>query len=107
MKFLKSTSFLWIMAKDKRYTTIKNLISGGHIKSFREIFDTLPKSVVYKDLGMNNKRFNRLMYNVEEFVVLDLFRIADLIGTNKKNILDLIYSQYIEDEKIPLSSGKP
>lgn len=92
------------MTKDKRYTTVKNLISGGHIKNFREIFDTLPKSVVYKDLGMNNTRFTNLMYHVELFIVQDLFRIADLLGTDKKHLLDLIYQQYTEDER---SNFKP
>lgn len=88
------------MTKDRRYTTVKNLISGGYIKCFREIFDTLPKSVVYKDLGMNNEHFTDLMYNVERFIVQDLFRIADLIETDKKNILDIAYRQYIEDNKL-------
>lgn len=91
------------MTNDKRYTTVKNLISGGHVKSFREIFDTLPKSVVYRDLGMNNARFTRLMFHVEEFTLQELFRIADLIGTPKNNILDLVYAQYLEDA----SGGKP
>lgn len=87
------------MIKDKRYISVKNLISGGHIKCFREIFDTIPKSVVYKDLGMNNERFTNLMFNVNLFLLNDLFRIADLIETDKKNILDIVYNQFVEDEK--------
>ena len=87
------------MIKDKRYKTIKNLIETGHITLFREIFDILPKSIIYKDLGMNNDRFTNLMNNVELFLIIDLFRIADLIETEKRKILELIYNQYLADNK--------
>lgn len=87
------------MSKDKRYSTVKNLISGGYIKSFQEIFDTIPKSVVYKDLGMNSARFNKLLSNVEGFVVKDLLRIAELIEVDGKVILDLVYIQYTQAKK--------
>lgn len=85
--------------KDKRYNTVKNLISGGYIKSFHEIFDTLPKSVLYKDLGMNSARFNKLLNNVEGFILKDIFHIAALIGIDEKIILDLIYAQYNQSKK--------
>lgn len=87
------------MVKDKRYKSVKNLIESGHITLFREIFDTLPKSVVYKDLGMNNDRFTNLMNNVELFLINDLFRIADLIETEKGKILEVAYNQYVADNK--------
>ena len=87
------------MIKDKRYKTIKNLIETGHITLFREIFDILPKSIVYKDLGMNNERFTNLMNNVELFLINDLFRIAELIETEKRKILEMVYNQYTADNK--------
>jgi len=87
------------MVKDKRYLTVKNLISGGYIKSFHEIFDTIPKSVVYKDLGMNSTRFKDLLDNVDHFILKDIFRIATLIEIDKKTFLDLIYAQYILDKQ--------
>lgn len=48
---------------------------------------------------MNNAHFTELMFNVDYFVIHDPFRIADLIGTDRKNILDLVYYQYVEDER--------
>ena len=81
-------------------------LHSGHIKYFREIFDSLPKSVLYKDLGMNNQRFTQLMNNVELFTLNDLFRIADLIETDKKNILDIAYAQYQIDSTKKTSSKK-
>ena len=91
--------FLWKMIKDKRYTVVKNLIESGHVTFLRQIFDILPKSVVYKDLGMNNARFTNLMENVELFVVNDLFRIADLIEIDKMKILEITYNQYDADNE--------
>jgi hypothetical protein len=87
------------MPKDKRYTTVKNLIGGGYIKSFEEIFDTIPKSVLYIDLGMNNTRFNNLAENVELFVLKDIFRMAALFEVDEKVMIDLIYSQHLKNKK--------
>ena len=87
------------MTKDRRYTTIKNLISAGYIKSFREIFDTLPKSVVARDLGMNNIRFSRLIDNVDQFLLRDLFRIAAYLEIDELILVNLVYQQYATDKK--------
>ena len=87
------------MVRDKRYTVVKNLIQSGHITLFSQIFDVVPKSVMYKDLGMNNARFTNLMENVELFVINDLFRIAALIDTDKMKVLEIIFNQYQVDNK--------
>jgi len=78
------------MAKDRRYTTARHLIVDGHTKSFRDIFNDIPKSVVARDLGINNVRFSKLINNVELFVLGELYRIAGLIEIERKALLDLI-----------------
>ncbi|GEM_PF-323858 len=90
------------MVKDRRYKTIKNLIEGGHITLFNEIFDTLPKSILYKDLGMNNARFNNLLSNVDKFLLEDIFRIADIIETERANVVSIVLNQY----ELQISSQK-
>lgn len=87
------------MAKDKRYNTVKNLISAGYIKTFMEIFDTVPKSVIAADLGFNNDRINNLMANVERFIVKDLFKLASLIEVEEIEIMKLICNQHVADKK--------
>jgi hypothetical protein len=87
------------MAKDKRYTTVKNLILGGYIKTLIEIFDTLPKSVLAKDLGISLDRFTKMINEVERFSVKNLFRIAALLEVDEKAILELIYNQHQQDKK--------
>jgi hypothetical protein len=87
------------MPKDRRYITVKNLISAGYIKTFREIFDTVPKSVIAADLGFNNDRINNLMANVDRFIVKDLFKLASLIEVEEVEIMKLICNQHVVDKK--------
>jgi hypothetical protein len=92
------------MMKDKRYSTVKNLINAGHVHRFGEIFEHIPKSVVYADLGMNNTRFNDLLDNVEKFNLKDLFRIARLFNITEKQILELVLEEYLSKPKKPIGS---
>lgn len=85
------------MVKDKRYKTVKNLIDGGYVVKFRQIFDTLPKSVLYKHLGINSVRFKNLMFHVDLFVLKDIFRMADYFEVDGDILLKIIYNQYVED----------
>ncbi len=85
--------------EDRRYTTVKNLISGGYIKSFLEIFDILPKSVVARDLGINNVRFSKLIDHVQLFLLKDIYRFAEFIEVDGMDLLYLIHQKYMEDKK--------
>lgn len=88
------------MAKDRRYNTVKNLISGNYIKTFSEIFDTVPKSVVAKDLGFNNERISGLITDVDRFIVKDLFKLAALIEVEEIEIMKLICNQHAIEKKL-------
>lgn len=85
--------------KDKRYTIAKNLILTGHVKSFRDIFEIVPKSTVSRDLGMNYIRFFRLINNVNQFFLTDIFRIAALLEISNSEMVKIIYDQYEADQK--------
>lgn len=87
------------MTKDKRYTIVKNQIQGGYVKTFSEIFDIIPKTVVGKDLKIHNVRFTNLITNVTRFELGDLYRIAALIDIDEKTILELAHNQYLADKK--------
>jgi len=94
------------MVKDKRYKTVKNLIDGGYVIKFRQIFDSIPKSVLYKHLGMNSVRFKNLMFHVDLFVVKDIFRMANYFEVDNDVMLKLIYNQYIEDHSSDKTNKK-
>jgi hypothetical protein len=91
------------MIKDRRYKLVKDQISGGNVKSFQDIFDILPKTVVLKDLRIHNQRFNKLLHDVSLFPLQELYKIADLIEIDAKIIIDLAHihahSQYIANRK--------
>ena len=87
-----------MMARDRRYTTVKNLITAGYIHAFREIFETLPKSVVAKDLGMNNTRFTRLIENVDQFTLEELFLFAGFLEIENLTLMNLVLHQYLADK---------
>lgn len=78
---------------------MKNLISGGYIKTLREILDTLPKTVLAKDLGMHHQTFSKLIENPEGFTFKDTFRIAALIEVDDKAIIELVYNQCEAERK--------
>jgi hypothetical protein len=87
------------MSKDKRYNTVKNLIQGGYIKTFREIIDTLPKTVIAQDLKMHHNTFSKLIDNPELFTFKDSYRIAALIDVEPLSIINLVYQQCEADKK--------
>jgi hypothetical protein len=57
--------------KDKRFSIAAKLIRTNEIKTFSEIIDIVPKTVVAKELGINPERFNRLLATIDLFVVKD------------------------------------
>jgi hypothetical protein len=87
------------MVKDKRYSTVKKLIVSDQLNSFHEIFDIIPKSVVAKDLGMNNMRFSRLMTDVGRFMLKDLHRLADFIEVEGAILVMLADKQLMANKK--------
>lgn len=94
------------MSKDRRYITVKNLISAGYIKTLNEIFDTVPKSVVAADLGFNSIRINTLMASVDKFIVKDLFKLAELLEIEEIEMMKLVCNQHATEKKKPVKGKK-
>ena len=87
------------MPKDKRYLTVKNLITGGFIKKFSEIIDTVPKSTITRDLGMHHQTFERIVQNPARLSCEDAFQLASFIEIDEMEILKLIYNEVIVEKK--------
>ncbi|MCS3798011.1 hypothetical protein [Niastella sp. OAS944] len=87
------------MAKDKRYTTVRNLITGGYIKSFSEIWDTLPKTIVARDLKKHHQTFSKLISSPEKIKFEEAIEIASLIEIESIQIINLIYNELDPDKK--------
>lgn len=78
---------------DKRYDTIKILIESGHIQSIRDIFQFIPKTTVYRDLGVNFNRFDRAIRDPSIFRLAELRELAELFGIDAKKMIDMAYEQ--------------
>lgn len=76
--------------KDRRYNALKSYIDSGAIKSFTEIFDIIPKTVIVKDSGINYVRLTNKITNPEKFTVKDIVLISQLIGIDSRKLYDLI-----------------
>ncbi len=81
------------MANSKRLGSVKILIEGGHIKEFREIFDYIPKTAVAENLGIHFNRMTRMIDNVSDIKINDLFLISGHLGVDAKLVFDLVYNQ--------------
>lgn len=86
------------MVKDQRYNLIKPMIEHDRIEDLKDIFKYIPKTVVAKDLGINNNRFSDLLKTPKNLRVYDLVRLADLCGITLRQIFDLITTE-LEREK--------
>lgn len=69
------------------------------METFDQIFKIVPKSVVYKDLGMNYTKFEKCLKNPDLFTIRELASIAKLIGCDPKIIVDLAYEQSLKRKK--------
>lgn len=90
------------MAKDKRYIAVKSLIETNSIKSFGEIFQFVPRKIVYNDLGVNYARFKRLVAQPDLFTLRELNTLSGFFGVDTKVLFDLILFQIKTPKK-----GKP
>ena len=75
--------------KDKRFSIAAKLIRTNEIKTFSEIIDIVPKTVVAKELGMT-ERFNRLLATIDLFVVKDLVKLAEVLEVDTIAVLHLV-----------------
>ena len=87
------------MAKDKRYSTVRILIEGGHITGFFEIFDHIAVSVVAEDSGSNYVRFKRLIENPSRFKLKDIFLMARLFEIPEMTMITLIVNQQLKNKR--------
>ena len=76
--------------KDLRYTVVRYMLQANEIKTFKEIFKILPKSVVAKDLHTNNNRMTRLINDPDQFTLGEIRAMAKLMGVDYIVLLVLI-----------------
>lgn len=68
------------MAQEKKYAAVKALLEAGGISRIADIFDYVPKTNVYKLLGLGYLTFLKKLDNPGLFTIDELNALADLIG---------------------------
>ena len=81
------------MARDIRYKTVNILIKGGHIKTFAEIFEHIPPSIVSKDFGSNYNRFATLIDTPSDFKLRELYTLASFFEIDEQIMINLAHKQ--------------
>jgi hypothetical protein len=86
------------MVKDPRYNLIRPKYRRDEIRLFSDIFLTLPKSLVAKDLGKEKRRFNELVDNPNEFTWLELKKFSSNCEMNIAEFCTLIEREHPNDK---------
>lgn len=81
------------MPNDPRYRTAQKLISGGLIKSLADLFDTVDKTPLAKDMHTAPARLSKLILNPALFTFEDCYKIAALLEVDEEKIVDLIHNE--------------
>ena len=85
------------MGNEQQYKDLKLRINAGDATEFREIFDTVPKTAVGKQLSKNPGTMDNLMDNPEKVTAKDIYRISQLIKVAPAVILQMILTQYLKN----------
>lgn len=85
------------MAKDHRYNLIRPKYKREEIRLFSDIFQTLPRTLVAKDLGKEKGRFNELVDNPNEFLYSELIKLSDDCELSIDEISLLIANEHDND----------
>lgn len=72
--------------KDQRYQTIRGLLLAGEIKTFTEIFEWIPHTVLAKEYGTNNARMKKMVADPSLWQLAEIYKLAELIGYDKKKL---------------------
>ena len=84
------------MKKDKRYKAVKHLIEIGQILKFREVFDFIPTSIVYKHVGVNYFRFKNMITKPKLLTIEELYIMASFFEVEIKQLLAIVFNQIDE-----------
>lgn len=75
---------------DLRYKAMKVYIETGLVKSFKDIFKYIPKSVVRADFGFHHYRMKMFIDNPSSFQLKYINKLARYMGVETTALMDLI-----------------
>ena len=91
------------MVRDPRYNLIRPKFKREEIRLFSEIFQTLPRSLVAKDLGKEKGRFNELVDNPNEFTYSELKKFSSNCEMSISEFSTLVENEHPNDQPKPFT----
>jgi hypothetical protein len=85
------------MDKDHRYSLIRPYYTRNEIKTFSDLFNTLTRTLVAKDLGKEKGRFKELEDNPNEFTYSELRKLGKNCDLDMNEISMLIANEHDND----------
>jgi hypothetical protein len=79
--------------KDPRYARVKILIEAKHITEINQIFENIPKTLVYGDLRMGFAAFKTRFNNPTLYTLEEVMRLAILIEIDPRVLIEMILLQ--------------
>ena len=87
------------MEKDRRFTDVNIAYRKGLIRSFPDIFNYIPKTVVYKALGKKFEYFERRLKDPTLFTMGELMEIARLFDLPEDTFYNLVARDVVRSKK--------
>jgi hypothetical protein len=81
--------------KDRRYKSVLRLLEGGDIKTFTEIFDYLPRSILVNDLRQNYSTFTSKIIHPHRFTLFDLFSVSYWLEVEPEKLITLLKAEVV------------
>jgi hypothetical protein len=79
--------------RDPRYEIVKTMIDNNYIKSFKEIFSLIPKTIIAVQMRTNNNRMSRLIKHPLQLALWEVDKLASLFGCTPTRLIELIRAQ--------------
>jgi hypothetical protein len=87
--------FICLMARDKTYIIVKNLIEQGFVKNISDLLNHLDKTPFSKDIKTSPYRLNKLIENPALFQFQDAYNISEVLKVDPKIIIDLVHNEWV------------
>lgn len=78
------------MVKDRRYRTARHMHNKGYVKTFQDLFEFVPKTIVARDIGWNNQRFTKAIESPDDFHIRVAIRMANLFEMDNLEFIALL-----------------
>lgn len=85
--------------KDRRFALAGKLIKTNEIQTLSGIIDLIPKTVVAKQLGIKPEKINKLLDNIELFVVKDLVKLSEAMEVETIAVLQVLNNELLLKRK--------